>query len=64
MGDPESELKHDRPPTLSYRSGGADSQRRRGADAVQNQLGAAVDSTWFLIKRGGAWLYELSRWLR
>jgi hypothetical protein len=60
----EPELKDDRPPTHSYRSGGTDSSPRRRSNAVWNQIEAAVDSIWFLIKRGSEWLYELSRWLR
>ena len=60
----QPELKDDPPPTLNYRSGRADSGHRRACNAVRNQIGAAIDSIGFLIKRGSEWLYELSRWLR
>jgi hypothetical protein len=31
--------------------------------SARNQIGAAIDSLWVIVKRVAQWLYELSLWL-
>jgi hypothetical protein len=55
-------MKRIGPPILRYRS--PEAITKRGHAAMRNQAAAAIDSIWFIMKRAGEWLYELSRWLR